>query len=163
MTRPFGWATAMAFLVLACLSVYAADSEVPAAADVPPDSGVVQLPDFVPSAEDFYPASAARKLLQGSVGFELQVDDQGRAQFLSQTFTDHPDFAPEAAGFLKSGRFRVSPVWAQSGGPDQRFVVEVQFTVARGGGSCTKRPPHVADTEVFVVCRSLPSRKGGRL
>jgi hypothetical protein len=163
MTRPFGWATAMAFLALASLSVYAADPEVPDASGVPAASGVVQLPDFVPSDEDFYPASAARKLLQGSVGFELQIDDQGRVQLLSQTFADHPDFAPDAAGFLKSGRFRVAPGWVQSGGPDQRFVVEVQFSVARGGGSCTKRPPHVADTEVFVVCRSLPNRRGGRL
>ena len=159
MTRPFAWATAMAFLALGSLSVYAdADSESAPAATV-----FVQLPDFDPSADDFYPAAAARKLVQGSVGVEFQIDDQGRAQELAQTFTDHPDFAPSAAEFLKKGRFRVSPDWAQSGNATVRFVVEVQFSVARGGTSCAKRPPHVADTEIFVVCRSLPTRRGGRL
>ena len=157
MTRPFAWATAMAFLALGSLSVYAADSEVPATA------GEVGLPQFVASGGDFYPASAARKLMQGSVGVEVQIDDQGRAQVLEQTFADHPDFGASAAEFLKSGRFQVSPDWVQSGGPDQRFVVEIQFSVARGGASCVKRPPHVADTEIIVVCHSLPTRRGGRL
>jgi len=163
MTRPLAWATAMAFLALGSLSVYADDSGVPAASEVPAASGWVPLPDFVASAEDFYPAAAARKLLQGSVGLEVQIDGQGRVQIVSQTFADHPDFAAGAAQFLKSGHFRVSPEWLQSGGSDQRFVVEVQFSVARAAGSCTKRPPRVADTDVLVVCRSLPIRKTGRL
>jgi hypothetical protein len=170
MTRPLARATAMAFLALGSLSVYADDSAVSAesaAPDVSADdtaaSSWMQLPDFLPSSGDFYPPSAASKLMQGSVGIEFQIDEQGRAQILSQTFTDHADFAPNAANYLTRGRFRVSPEWVQSGGPGLKFVVEVQFSLARGGGSCDKKPPHVADTEVLVVCRALPARRGGRL
>ena len=163
MTRPLAWATAMAFLALSSLSVYADDSAVPAPSEVPATGGWVPLPAFVASAEDFYPAAAGRKLLQGSVGLEVQVDAQGRVEILSQTFADHADFASGATQFLKSGHFRVSSDWVQSGGSDQRFVVEVQFSVARAGADCTKRPPRVADTDILVVCRSLPTRKTGRL
>lgn len=165
MTRPLARATAMAFLALCSLSVYADDSAV---SESPPEgegavSSWMQLPNFVPSSGDFYPSSAASKLLQGSVGIEFQIDDQGRVQILSQTFADHPDFAPNAADYLTKGRFRISPEWVQSGGPGLKFVVEVQFSLVRGGGSCDKKPPHVADTEVLVVCRPLPARRGGRL
>ncbi len=163
MTRPLSWATAMAFLALGSLSVYADDSGVPTASEAPAADGWVPLPAFVASAEDFYPATAARKLQQGSVGLEVQIDAQGRVEILSQTFADHPDFASGAAQFLKSGHFRVSQEWVQSGGSYQRFVVEVQFSVARAGADCTKRPPHVADTDILVVCRSLPIRKTGSL
>ena len=161
MTRPLARATAMAFLALGALSVYADDSAV--SADDTAATSWMQLPDFVPSSGDFYPPSAASKLMQGSVGIEFQIDEQGRAQILSQTFADHSDFAPRAADYLTKGRFRISPEWVQAGGPGLKFVVEVQFSLARGGGSCDKKPPHVADTEVLVVCRSLPTRRGGRL
>jgi hypothetical protein len=161
MTRPFAWATAMAFLALGSLSVYADDSAVPAAAEAP--AALFALPDFVPAAGDFYPSSAASRLQQGSVGIEFQIDEQGRAQILAQSFADDPQFAPKAAEFLTKGHFRITPEWVQSGGPGLRFTVEVQFSVARGGDSCEKKPPHVADTEVLVVCRSLPSRRGRRL
>jgi hypothetical protein len=164
----------MAFLALGTLSVYASDSDVSAdSVASPPVSAPVsqadvaidwmQLPDFVPSAGDFYPPSAASRLTQGAVGFELQIDHEGHAQILSQTFTDHPDFAPSATEYLTKGRFRVSPEWVQAGGPGLRFAVEVQFSIARDGGSCDKKPPHVADTEVLVVCRPLPPRRRGRL
>jgi hypothetical protein len=157
MTRPFARPIAIAFLALGSLSVYAADSE------TAPAAGEVRLPDFVPSGDDFYPSSAARKLQQGSVGIELQIDDKGRVQILAQAFADQPDFAASATEFLQHGRFEVSPDWVQSGGPEQRFVVEIQFSIARGGGSCVKKPPHVPDTEVIVVCRLQPTRRGGRL
>ena len=170
MTRSLARATAMAFLALGSLSVYADDSAVSAespAPVVPADdtaaSSWMQLPNFQPSSGDFYPSSAASKLMQGSVGIEFQIDEQGRAQILSQTFADHPDFAPGAAEYLTKGRFRISPEWIQSGGPGLKFVVEVQFSLSRGGGSCDKKPPHVADTEVLVVCRALPTRRSGRL
>ena len=170
MTRPLARATAMAFLALGSLSVYADDSAVSTEAAAPAvsadgtaASSWMQLPNFQPSSGDFYPSSAASKLMQGSVGIEFQIDEQGRAQILSQTFVDHPDFAPGATDYLTKGRFRVSPEWAQSGGPGLKFVVEVQFSLARGGASCDKKPPHVADTEVLVVCRSLPARRSGRL
>ena len=174
MTRPLARATAMAFLALGSLSVYADDSDVSAESAAPAvsegpsvaegaASSWMQLPNFVPSAGDFYPSSAVSKLMQGSVGIEFQIDEQGRAQILSQTFADHPDFAPGAADYLTKGHFRISPEWVQSGGPGLKFVVEVQFSIARGGGSCDKKPPHVADTEVLVVCRSMPTRRGRRL
>lgn len=177
MTRPPARATAMAFLALGSLSVYASDSDVTAesavAADSPASpavpasdaapSGWMQLPDFVPSSDDFYPPSAASRLTQGSVGIEFQIDDQGRAQILSQTFADEPVFAPSATDYLTKGRFRTSPEWVQAGGPGLRFVVEVQFSIGRDGSLCDKKPPHVADTEVLVVCHSLPSRRRGRL
>ncbi len=149
MIRPLAWAVATVFLVLGCLGVYAADD--------------VRLPGFVPSGEDLYPAAAARKLLQGSVGVEVQIDGEGRAQILSQTFVDAPEVAESAAEVLKRGHFKVPEDWAQSGGPDERFVVEVQFTIARGDAPCAKKPPHVADTEVVLVCRLQPSRRKSRL
>lgn len=167
MTRPLAWATAMTFLALGSPSVYADDSGISGADSAVADSAAIAamlaLPDFVPAAGDFYPSSAASNLLQGSVGFELRIDAQGRAQILAQTFADDPDFAPKAADFLTKGHFRISPEWVQSGGPGLRFAVEVQFLVARGGDACEKKPPHVADTDVLVVCRSLPSRRRGRL
>ncbi len=170
MTRPLARATAMAFLALGALSVYADDSGITSdsaasAASAAADAGDswMQLPDFAKPAGDFYPSAAASKLLQGSVGFEFQVDEKGQAQILAQTFTDHPDFALKAADFLTKGRFRVAPEWVQSGGPGLRFAVEVQFSLARGGDSCDKKPPRVADTQVLVVCRSLPNRRSGRL
>ena len=39
------------------------------------------------------------------------------------------------------------------------FVVEVQFSIARGDDSCTKKPPHVADMEVVMVCRVQAKRR----
>jgi hypothetical protein len=156
MTRPLARATAMAFLALGSLSVYASDSEV---SDVPAAAYELPLPKFVASDADFYPASAARKMMQGSVGLEFQIDDQGRAQVMGQTFADSPDFAPSAQEFLKQGRFRVPDDWVQSGGPDVRFVVEVQFSIARGEDSCAKKPPHVADMEIVMVCRVQAKRR----
>jgi hypothetical protein len=156
MTRPLARATAMAFLALAALSVYADDS------GVTPDSWM-RLPGFLQPSGDFYPSSAAGKLMQGSVGLEFQIDEQGHAQILAQSFADHSEFGSKAADFLTKGTFRISPDWVQAGGPGLRFAVEVQFSLARNGGSCDKKPPRVADTEVFVVCRSLPTRRGGRL
>lgn len=159
MSRPFAWATAMAFLALGSLSVYAGDSEGSDVADVPPAFSELRLPKFVASDADFYPVSAARKMMQGSVGVEFLIDDQGRAQVVSQTFADHPDFAPNAQEFLKQGRFRIPEDWTQSGGPDVHFVVEVQFSIARGDDTCAKKPPHVADTEVMMVCRVQAKRR----
>ena len=149
MTRPLAWAVATVFLAFGSLGVYAADD--------------VRLPGFVPSSEDLYPAAAVRKLMQGSVGVELQIDDQGRARILSQTFSDAPEFAESAAEVLKRGHFKVPEDWAQSGGPEQRFLVEVQFIIARGDAPCAKKPPHVADTEVVLVCRVQPTRRKSRL
>jgi len=156
MTRPLAWATAMAFLALGSPGVYAGDSE---GADVPPAVSELQLPQFVAASTDFYPATAVSKLMQGSVGVELLIDDQGRAQVVGQTFADHPDFAPSALEFLKQGRFRVPEDWAQSGGPEVHFVVEVQFSIARNDYNCAKKPPHVADTEVLMVCRVQAKRR----
>ena len=149
MARRLAWIVATAFLGLGSLGVYAADAW--------------ELPGFVPSTEDLYPTAAARKLLQGSVGIELQIDEQGRARILSQTFVDAPEFAENAAEVLKRGRFKVPEGWAESGGPAQRFVVEVQFIIARGDAPCTRKPPHVADTEVVLVCRVQPTRRKSRL
>lgn len=149
MTRPLAWALATVFLALGSLGVYAADD--------------ARMPGFVAPSEDLYPAAAARKLLQGSVGVEFQIDGEGRAQILSQTFVDAPEFAENASEVLKRGRFKVPEDWAQSGGPDQRFVVEVQFTIARGDAPCARKPPHVADTEVVLVCRVQPIRRKNRL
>jgi len=149
MTRRLAWVVATAFLGLSSLGVYAADDG--------------RLPGFVPSSEDLYPAAAARKLMQGSVGVELQIDDQGRAQILSQTFSDAPEFAESAAEVLKRGHFKVPEGWTQSGGAEQRFLVEVQFIIARGDEPCAKKPPHVADTEVVLVCRVQPTRRKSRL
>jgi len=156
MFRPLARVTAMAFLALGSLSVYADDSGVTS------DSWM-QLPGFSQPAGDFYPSSAAGKLMQGSVGLEFQIDEKGHAQILAQSFADHSDFASKAADFLTKGTFRVSPEWVQAGGPGLKFAVEVQFLLARNGDSCDKKPPRVADTEVLVVCRSLPTRRGGRL
>jgi len=156
MTRPLAWATAMAFLALGSLSVYASDSEV---SDDPAAVSELRLPKFVAADADFYPASAARKMMQGSVGLEFQIDDQGRAQVVGQTFADQPDFAPSAQEFLKQGRFRIPEDWAQSGGPEVRFVVEVQFSIARGDDTCAKKPPHVADMEIVMVCRVQAKRR----
>ena len=149
MTRPLAWAVATMFLGLGSLGVYAADEGA--------------LPLFVQSGEDFYPAAAARKLMQGSVGLELQIDDQGRAQILSHTFVDAPEFAESASEVLKRGHFKVPEDWAQSGGPEQHFVVEVQFTIARGDAPCARKPPHVADAEVVLVCRVQSIRRKSRL
>jgi hypothetical protein len=137
------------FLAFGSLGVYAAQD--------------ARLPGFVASSEDLYPAAAARKLMQGSVGIELQIDDQGRARILSQTFSDAPEFTETASEVLKRGHFKVPEDWAQSGGPEQRFLVEVQFIIARGDAPCAKKPPHVADTEVVLVCRVQPIRRKSRL
>ena len=158
MTRPLAWAVATAFLALGSLGVYA-DSETESAYAL----HEAQLPAFTPSSEDLYPAAAARKLLQGSVGVEFRIDAQGRAQILSQTFIDAPEFAENASEVLKRGSFRVPGDWVQSGGPDARFVVEVQFNIARGDAPCVKRPPHVVDTEVVLVCWLQPNRRKSRL
>lgn len=149
MTRPLAWAVATVFLAFGSLGVYAAQD--------------ARLPGFVAPSEDLYPAAAARKLMQGSVGIELQIDDQGRARILSQTFSDAPEFAENASEVLTRGRFKVPEGWAQSGGPEQRFLVEVQFIIARGDAPCAKKPPHVADTEVVLVCRVQPTRRKSRL
>ncbi len=149
MSRPLAWAVATVLLALGSLGVSAADD--------------VRLPGFVSSGDDLYPAAAARRMLQGSVGLELQIDGEGRARILSQTFVDAPVFAENAAEVLKRGHFKVPEDWAQSGGPEQRFVVEVQFTIARGDAPCARKPPHVADTQVVLVCRLQPSRRKNRL
>ena len=162
MKRPLASAAAMAFLALGSMSVYADDSGVPVASESPP-AAVVSLPRFVPPSGKFYPRGAASRLEQGSVGIEFLIDEKGRAQILAQTFADDPDFAPKAAAFLTKGHFKISPDWVQSGGPGVRFAVEVQFSIARGGDPCEQKPPHVADTEVLVVCHALPSRRRGRL
>jgi hypothetical protein len=143
---------------LGVCSIGVSDEAVP---DTAPESlaALDQLPEFTPSSGDFYPESAARRLLQGAVGVELQIDAQGQAQILQQTYTNHPDFADKAEAFLKSGRFQTSDEWVQSGGPEVTFLVEVQFSVARNGDACEQKPPRVADVEVLVVCRKLVSRR----
>lgn len=157
MTKSFLRVIATFCMALGVSGVSASDAEVPAGAPL------LQLPDFVASPGDFYPESAARRLLQGAVGIEFQIDAQGHVEALQPTYTDHPDFSEKAQEFLKIGRFRTSDDWEQAGGPGLRFVVEVQFSVARNGAACEKKPPRVADTEVLVVCRQLVSRRDRRL
>jgi hypothetical protein len=154
MTRPFAWATAMAFLALGSLSVYASDVYDPL-----PPVPELQLPRFAPAGADFYPSSAARSLTQGSVGVEFQIDDEGRVQDLAATFADSGDFATSATEYLTQGRFRIPADWVQSGGPGRRFFLEVQFSIARGDAGCAKKPPRVADSDVLTVCRVQPKRK----
>lgn len=161
MTRPFARAIATAFLALGSMSVYAADEA--ASQELLPAAADVRLPDFTAAAEDFYPASAARKLQQGSAGVEFRIDAQGHVEILAQPYADDPDFAASAAEFLKRGRFRVTDDWVQSGGTQLRFAVEIQFSLTRGGIQCAPKPPRVADTQVITVCRAQPSRRSGRL
>jgi hypothetical protein len=121
-----------------------------------------QLPDFVASPGNFYPESAARRLLQGAVGIEFQIDAEGHVQALQPRYTDNPDFAEKAQEYLKQGRFRTVDGWEQGGGPELTFVVEVQFSVVRDGPICEKKPPRVADIEVLVVCKQLVPRRNNR-
>ena len=161
MIRLFTRAAVTACIVLVASSIQASDSAV----SEPAPESAVQLyvpPEFTPSSGDFYPQSAARRLLQGAVGIEFQIDAQGRAQNLQQTYADNSEFAEKTQAFLKSGQFKVSDDWGQTSGPDLRFVVEVQFSLARGS-DCEKKPPRVADTEVLVVCKVLVSRRERRL
>jgi hypothetical protein len=154
MTRPFAWATAMAFLALGLPSVYASDVVEPL-----PPVPELHLPQFVPAGADFYPASAARSLTQGSVGVEFQIDAQGRVQDLAATFADSGDFATSATEYLTRGRFRIPADWVHNGGPGRRFFLEVQFSIARGYADCAKKPPRVADSDILTVCRVQPKRK----
>jgi hypothetical protein len=154
MTRPFAWATAMAFLALGSLSVYASDTDEPL-----PPVPELQLPQFVAAGDDFYPASAVRNLTQGSVGVEFQIDDKGHVQDLAATFADNADFATSATEYLSKGRFRIPEDWVQNGGPGYRFAVEVQFLIGRGDAGCARKPPRIADTAVVTVCRMQPRRK----
>jgi hypothetical protein len=145
-------------IALGVSGVSASDSGPEASAD----ASLYQLPDFVASPGDFYPASAGRRLLQGAVGIEFQIDAEGRVQALQPRYTDNPDFAEKAQEYLKQGRFQTVDSWEQAGGPDLRFFVEVQFSVVRDGLICDKKPPRVADTEVLVVCKQLVSRRNSR-
>jgi len=145
-------------MALGVSGVSASDSDPEVPAGAPP----YQLPDFVASPGDFYPESAARRLLQGAVGIEFQIDAEGHVQELQPTYTDNPDFSEKAQEYLKKGRFRTVDGWEQAGGPELKFVVEVQFSVVRDGSTCEKKPPRVADTEVLVVCRQLVSRRNSR-
>jgi hypothetical protein len=154
MTRPFAWATAMAFLARGSLSVYASDVDEPL-----PPVPELHLPQFEPASIDFYPASAARSLTQGSVGVEFQIDDRGRVQDLAATFADNGDFATSATAYLTQGKFRIPADWVQNGGPGRRFFLEVQFSIARGDASCAKKPPRIADSDILTVCRVQPKRK----
>jgi hypothetical protein len=144
----------MAFLALGSLSVYAGDEVEPL-----PPVPELQLPQFVPSSGDFYPASAARSLTQGSVGVEFLIDDQGRVQEFAATFADNSDFATSAAEYLNTGRFRIPSDWVQNGGPGRRFFLEVQFSIGRGEAGCTKKPPRVADSDILMVCRMQVRRR----
>jgi len=129
---------------------------------VPAGASLYQLPDFEAAAGDFYPQSAARRLLQGAVGIEFQIDAKGQVQNLQPTYTDNADFSEKAQEYLKQGRFRTVAGWEQAGGSEIKFVVEIQFSVVRDGSICEKKPPRVADTEVLVVCRQLVSRRNTR-
>ena len=166
MTRPVSMAVATAFLALGSLYVYAGDSqgqsETAETESKYADRELV-LPRFMPSSEELYPAAASRKFLQGSAGIEFQIDAEGRAQILSQIFVDAPEFGESASEVLKRGRFDVPADWVTAGGPAQHFVIEVQFNITRRDAPCTKRPPHVADTEVISVCWQQPSRRRNRL
>jgi len=143
------------------LAVSVASASDPAPA-VPAAAALYQLPDFDASPGDFYPEFASRRLLQGAVGIEFQIDAEGHVQALQPTYGDNPDFAEKAQEFLKKGRFRPVAGWEQAGGPEIKFVVEVQFSMVRDGYTCDKKPPRVADTEVLVVCKQLVSRRNNR-
>lgn len=81
MIRLLTRAAATACIVLIASSIQASDSAVSA----PISESAAQLyvpPDFTPSSGDFYPQSASRRLAQGAVGMEFQIDAQGRAQNL---------------------------------------------------------------------------------
>jgi hypothetical protein len=146
------------FMALAVSGVSASDPD-PA---VPAAAPLYQLPHFDASPGDFYPDSAARRLLQGAVGIEFQIDAEGHVQNLQQTYTNYPDFSEKAQEYLKKGQFRTVEGWEQAGGPELKFVVEVQFSVVREGTTCDKKPPRVADIEVLAVCRWLVSRRNTR-
>jgi TonB family protein len=145
-------------MTLAVTAVSASDSD----PQVPAEAPLYQLPHFEASAGDFYPDSAARRLLQGAVRIEFQIDAEGHVQNLQPTDTDNPDFSEKAQEYLKKGRFQTVDGWEQAGGPELKFVVEVQFSVVREGSICEKKPPRVADTEVLPVCRWLVSRRNTR-
>jgi TonB family protein len=145
-------------MTLAVSAVSASDSEPQVSAGAP----LYQLPHFDASPGDFYPDSAARRLLQGTVSIEFQIDAEGQVQNLQQTYANYPDFSEKAQEYLKKGRFQTVDGWEQAGGPELKFVVEVQFSVVREGSTCDKKPPRVADTEVLAVCRWLVSRRNTR-
>jgi TonB family protein len=146
------------WMTVAVTAVSASDSDPPAPAAAP----LYQLPHFDAVPGDFYPDSAARRLLQGSVGIEFQIDAEGHVQNLQQTYANYPDFSEKAQEYLKKGRFQTVAGWEQAGGPELKFVVEIQFSVVREGSTCEKKPPRVADTEVLAVCRWLVSRRNSR-
>ncbi len=158
MTSSFLRGIAALCIALGVSGVSASDSGPEGSAGAP----VYQLPDFEASPGNFYPESAARRLLQGAVGIEFQIDAEGRVQALQPRYTDNPDFAEKAQEYLKQGRFQTVDGWEQAGGPDLKFVVEVQFSVVRDGPTCEKKPPRVADTDVLVVCKQLVSRRNSR-
>jgi hypothetical protein len=150
MTRPAAWAFAMMFLAFSSLAVYAAEG--------------FELPRFVPAGEDeFYPDAAARKLLQGAAGVDFMIDAKGRAQVLGQRFADNPEFGAKASEFIERGRFNVPDGWEQAGGTEQRFFLEVQFSITRGGDSCARKPPRLADSAIVTICKVQVSRRSGRL
>jgi hypothetical protein len=112
-----------------------------------------KVPRFVFGGDDFYPTTSTRRGEQGMVGIEFSIDGKGRAQQLKELHAPSHDLAAAASAVLKEGVFRVPADWEVSGSHNQRFTMEVEFTLVELGTPChSVQPAHTGTAAVVRIC-----------
>lgn len=117
-------------------------------------SGLVKMPHFLPSDNDYYPDIARRRSETGVVDLEYSIDGKGRARDVQELYAATHDLGAGARLMLTEQRFHPSPGWEDKGYQNLRFTVEVHYSLARRGSGCEELPTRVPDAELVVICGS---------
>lgn len=120
-------------------------------------AGPAVMPDFLEGKTvTLYTEKALRERQSGVVDVSFNIDGQGNAQNIEETYTDGPDLGDNVHEFIKMGRFKIPADWIATKSTDLRFTMEFQFALSniRKGIECPKSrsAPRVKNIVAIMVC-----------
>ena len=119
-----------------------------------PPSGLVKMPYFLPSSNNYYPDASRRRGETGVVDLEFSIDGKGRARDVQESYAVTPELAASTRRMLAETQFHISPGWEDHGYQKLRFTFEVHYALAPRGGRCGELPTRVPDAQLVFVCGS---------
>jgi TonB family protein len=142
----------------------------PATAVPAPATKKIKMPPFAyfpvgPEAVG-YPIDAAKRNEHGAVDIAFAVNANGRPTDLKEIYAASPALGAAAAADLRGAKFKVPSDWEASGGPNQRFTIEWQYSMPCPDPStpAAKRaqPTRIPGVPTLMWCKTLPAAGAGQ-
>ena len=112
-----------------------------------------KIPRMIGNFIDLYPETAQERNERGVVDIEFNVDGNGHAVNVRQTYAAFPDLGNRIPTYLKRAVFKVPSNWEASGYATAVFNMEFQFGIAASPLACGDGiPARVPGADVVVVC-----------